>query len=90
MGEGEHRTLRPHRLRTSGLALVSNIEREQATQGTPVIFLTAKDTPKDVIAGIKAGARLYPTKPFRPDELLERVRQVLPAVPDSRSSAQLA
>jgi DNA-binding response OmpR family regulator len=39
---------------------------------TPVIFLTAKTMPMDVIAGINAGARYYLTKPFNPTDLLEK------------------
>lgn len=43
----------------------------------PVIFLTAKDTIKDKIKGIKMGADDYITKPFDMGELLARVEMVL-------------
>jgi len=42
-----------------------------------VIMLTAKSGPKDVVTGINVGARHYVTKPFKQDELLEKVRKVL-------------
>jgi DNA-binding response OmpR family regulator len=42
---------------------------------TPLIFLTAKTAPMDVIAGINAGARFYLTKPFNPTDLLEKARK---------------
>ena len=47
---------------------------------TPLIFLTAKDTVADTIAGLQAGANDYIKKPFHFEELLERIRvQLRPA-----------
>ncbi|MFD1875294.1 response regulator transcription factor [Hymenobacter bucti] len=47
---------------------------------TPIIFLTAKDTVADTVAGLQAGANDYIKKPFHFEELLERVRvQLRPA-----------
>lgn len=43
----------------------------------PVIFLTAKDTGTDKLAGLGLGADDYIVKPFMPEELLLRVRAVL-------------
>jgi len=65
-----------------GLEMVRQIKDDPGTKPTPVIFLTAKSTPHDVIAGIQAGARHYLTKPFRVVDLLDKVRSVLPPVPD--------
>lgn len=42
----------------------------------PVIFLTAKDTVKDKIKGLKMGADDYMVKPFDMEELLARVEAV--------------
>lgn len=47
------------------------------TKNIPVIFLTAKVEPEDIIKGFKAGAIDYLTKPFNTDELLVRVRTQL-------------
>ncbi len=43
----------------------------------PIIFLTAKDTPADRVAGLKKGADDYLTKPFNLEELLLRVQKLL-------------
>lgn len=43
----------------------------------PVIFLTAKSEDVDIIGGLHAGADDYITKPFKPMELLARVRSQL-------------
>ncbi len=40
----------------------------------PILFLTAKDTSKDKIEGLKLGADDYLTKPFNLEELLLRVK----------------
>ncbi|WP_308422024.1 response regulator transcription factor [Hymenobacter qilianensis] len=50
---------------------------------TPLIFLTAKDTVQDTIAGLQAGANDYIKKPFHFDELLERIRVQLRPRPAS-------
>jgi two-component system copper resistance phosphate regulon response regulator CusR len=41
---------------------------------TPVLFLTAKDTLKDRVEGLDAGADDYMVKPFSTEELLARLR----------------
>lgn len=43
----------------------------------PIIFLTARDTVDDKIAGFEAGSEDYLTKPFSLDELTARIRSVL-------------
>ena len=44
---------------------------------TPVLFLTARDTVPDRVAGLDLGADDYLTKPFSFDELLARIRALL-------------
>ena len=41
---------------------------------TPVLFLTAKDTPQNRVEGLDAGADDYLIKPFSTEELLARIR----------------
>lgn len=43
----------------------------------PVIFLTAMDEETDIVKGFDLGADEYITKPFRPRELLSRIRNVM-------------
>ena len=57
-----------------GLALAGFI---RATTSIPVILLTAKAEEMDRIVGLEIGADDYVTKPFRPRELLARIKAVL-------------
>lgn len=50
--------------------------RNQGIQ-TPVLFLTARDSKKDIIRGLDSGADDYISKPFDFDELLARIRVML-------------
>ena len=60
-----------------GLALAKQMKSDQKLATVPVVMLTAKTGPRDVIAGINAGARYYVTKPFKTDELVNKVRRAL-------------
>ncbi len=56
----------------TGLEVCRQLRAQQIT--TPLIFLTAKDTVADTVAGLQAGANDYIKKPFHFAELLERIR----------------
>lgn len=49
----------------------------QRDRGTPVLFLTARDTVSDRVLGLDAGADDYLCKPFSFEELLARIRALL-------------
>lgn len=49
----------------------------KATSDVPVIFLTASGDEYSVVTGLDLGADDYVGKPFRPRELLSRIRSVL-------------
>src|SRR6185312_15276762 len=60
-----------------GTLLCQRIRRSEALRRIPVIFLTARNSEADKIAGLELGADDYITKPFSPRELVARVRAVL-------------
>ena len=62
---------------TSGLELLRRLKRDEATAEIPVILLTAKVEEQNVVSGLDAGADDYVTKPFRPRELLSRIKAVI-------------
>ena len=53
---------------------------------TPILLLTARDAPEDVVRGLDAGADDYLTKPFSFEVLLARVRARTRA-PDARQAS---
>jgi DNA-binding NarL/FixJ family response regulator len=63
--------------RCDGYGLLKRLRGDERLGGTPVIFLTAKGMTADRIAGFQAGADDYIPKPFDPDELVARVRNVV-------------
>lgn len=63
--------------RMDGIALARQLKTEPRLAQVPVVMLTARTGPRDVIAGINAGARFYVTKPFKTEELIAKVRKAL-------------
>lgn len=57
----------------NGFAVCAGAKR----QGIPVIFLTASSDEYSVVTGLDMGADDYIAKPFRPRELVSRIRSVL-------------
>ncbi|MCL1879742.1 MAG: response regulator transcription factor [Actinomycetia bacterium] len=58
----------------NGFALCTAVKEGQ---GIPVIFLTAADDELSVVTGLNLGAADYVIKPFRPRELIARIRAAL-------------
>ena len=56
---------------------------------TPVIFLTAKDTSADAVAGLGLGADDYLAKPFALEELVARVESVMRRVEASPAASSV-
>ncbi|MEW5842322.1 MAG: response regulator transcription factor [Bacteroidota bacterium] len=56
----------------NGIEICQSLRKEK--KQTPIIILTAKDTIKDTVFGLEAGANDYIKKPFSFEELLARIR----------------
>jgi two-component system, OmpR family, response regulator MtrA len=54
-----------------GIQICTELREES---GVPIIMLTAKGDPTDIVHGLESGADDYVVKPFNPKELLARVR----------------
>lgn len=59
-----------------GYAFCRAIKSQERTRRIPVVLLTERNTPADVITGLQHGADNFITKPFEDDYLLERVRRI--------------
>jgi DNA-binding response OmpR family regulator len=60
-----------------GLGVAHRLRMVPELKHVPIIFVTARDEPLDVIKGIQAGARNYITKPFKLDDLKAKVDKAL-------------
>ena len=56
----------------NGFQIAAELRREG--RNTPILMLTSRDAPEDVVRGLDAGADDNLSKPFRFDELLARIR----------------
>ena len=61
----------------SGFKMGSMLKAKKETANTPIIFLTAKDTENDMVAGFNIGADDYISKPFSIREVTVRIKAVL-------------
>lgn len=57
----------------------------RAESGTPIVMLTAKSDTIDVVVGLESGADDYIVKPFKPKELVARIRARMRRSDDSAS-----
>src|SRR4051812_29874574 len=57
-----------------GLSGIDVCRAIRAESGTPIIMLTAKSDTLDVVLGLESGADDYVVKPFKPKELVARMR----------------
>ena len=63
--------------RIDGLEVVRRLKADKSLPFIPVIMVTAKATPKDIVAGLDAGGDDYLTKPVDHGALVARVRAML-------------
>ncbi|MCD6335602.1 MAG: response regulator [Candidatus Latescibacteria bacterium] len=58
----------------NGVEIARKVRESSKSQTTYILLLTAKTEKEDLVAGLRAGADGYITKPFDPEELRERVQ----------------
>jgi DNA-binding response OmpR family regulator len=70
----------------NGFEVTKRLRMQQVR--TPILLLTARDAPKDIVKGLDAGADDYLTKPFGFEVLLARIRARTRGV-TGKSAAQM-
>ncbi len=73
---------------TDGFAFAALVRSNARTDLIPIIFLTARDSRRDRIAGFKSGIDAYLVKPFEPEELVAVIENILSRV--SRTHRRVA
>jgi DNA-binding response OmpR family regulator len=65
------------------------MRKHRTDSNTPIILLTARVDDEEKVIGLEVGADDYMTKPFRPRELVARVRAVLRRVGEKEPAAKV-
>lgn len=63
----------------NGYEVCTMLKQDTRYQHIPIMLFTAKAQDQDERLGMECGADAYVRKPFRAQELLERIRRLLPA-----------
>jgi DNA-binding response OmpR family regulator len=63
--------------RMTGYEACKKMKEQDSIKHIPVVFLSAKGQESEVTTGLDVGAVEYILKPFSPDQLTERVKQLL-------------
>jgi DNA-binding response OmpR family regulator len=61
----------------NGLEIARIIRKDEHTSNVPIIMITARSEEMDVLQGLEQGADDYIIKPFRPKEVIARVKALL-------------
>lgn len=61
----------------NGFDVCNTVKNELGLAGVYIVLLTAKGQEFDKQKGIDVGADVYMTKPFNPDEVLQKARNIL-------------
>jgi DNA-binding response OmpR family regulator len=59
----------------SGFEILRAIRQRPQWENVPTLILSSKTLEKDIVRALDTGANDYLTKPFKPDELLARLRR---------------
>lgn len=60
-----------------GFEICRQIKKNPATSQIPVIFVSAKNAPDDILRGKQVGGDEYITKPFKSSKVLSAVKMLL-------------
>jgi DNA-binding response OmpR family regulator len=61
-----------------GFTIAQSMNGVPALARLPIIFITAQEGSLDVVRGIQVGAKHYITKPFRIDDVVAKVKKLVP------------
>ena len=60
-----------------GYSTLEEIKKRENLQNTKVIFLSAKNNPRDIEKGLEMGADAYVTKPYSIKKLMQQIEEML-------------
>ncbi|MCP4705412.1 MAG: response regulator [candidate division Zixibacteria bacterium] len=67
-----------------GYEVLTKVRSDERYDDIPILMATAIGVKADVIKAIKAGADSYIVKPYKPEELSERIQKILQSAKNNR------
>ena len=61
----------------TGFEVLETLKADAELKHIPVVMLTARSQESDIVRGLELGAADYMIKPFRPAELLARIKRLI-------------
>ena len=61
----------------NGFELITYIKHKPGWERVPILMLSARSEERDVVRALDAGDNDYVTKPFKPNELVARIRRII-------------
>ena len=61
----------------NGFEVCSEVKKNLKIPDIYIVLLTAKGQEIDKLKGMESGADMYMTKPFNPDDIVKKVREIL-------------
>jgi CheY-like chemotaxis protein/anti-anti-sigma regulatory factor len=71
----------------NGIEMLDRLKGDPELKNIPVIMLTAESGKDNVLTIVKKGIKDYMVKPFKGEELIERVRKIMPLEPKAETNA---
>jgi CheY-like chemotaxis protein len=68
--------------RMTGYEACARMKEMEELKDIPVVILSAKGQDSEIQTGLNVGAYEYILKPFAPDELIQRVQEIVSGLPD--------
>lgn len=69
-----------------GYEVLTKVKADERYADIPVLMATSDGVKEDVIKAIKAGADSYIIKPFKPEELAQRIKEILKESPGKQTA----
>ena len=60
-----------------GLTFVNSVRAEEKYKALPILMVTTRSVKDDIVQAMKAGVNSYIVKPFTPETLKDKIRQIL-------------
>jgi DNA-binding response OmpR family regulator len=68
-----------------GYEMTRRLKADPRTAAVPVLMLTTKDQPLDIVRGLEVGADHFITKPYDDDDLVQRVQALFHRLEEGRA-----